>query len=112
MSRFSCWLAGFASVLLTSSSACAASEPIRVAVLETLSSPSAVVGKWWANHVQFAVDRLNANGGLLGGRKVEIVYFDTKGSPQEALVALKGATDQGLQFVFGTTGSHIAIALS
>ena len=89
-----------------------AAEPIKIAVIETLSTPSAVTGQWWANHMQYAVDQINAKGGLLGGRKIEIVSFDSKGSPQEALIAFKGVTDQGLRFVFGTTGSHIALALT
>ncbi len=46
------------------------------------------------------------------GRHIEVVTFDTKSSPQEALIALKAAADQDLRFVFGTTGSHVAIALS
>ena len=81
-------------------------------MIETLSTPSAVIGKWWANHMQYAVDQVNAKGGILGGRKIEIVSFDSKGSPQEALIAFKGVTDQDLRFVFGTTGSHIALALT
>ena len=87
-------------------------ETVRIAVIETLSSPPAVIGKWWSNHVQWAVDQVNAKGGILGGRKIEIVPFDSKGSPQEALIAFKGVTDQNLRYVFGTTGSHIALALS
>ena len=90
----------------------AAAETIKIAVIEPLSTPSAVIGKWWANHVQYAVDQLNAKGGVLGGRKIEIVNFDSKGSPQEALIAFKAVTDQDLRFVFGTTGSHIALALT
>jgi branched-chain amino acid transport system substrate-binding protein len=87
-------------------------EPVRVAVIEILSSPGALLGKWWANHAHFAVEQLNANGGVLGGRKVEALFLDNKGSPQEALIALKTATDQGVRFVFGAAGSHIGIALS
>ena len=89
-----------------------AAETVRVALIETLSGPPAGVGKWFANHVQMAVDQVNAAGGVLGGRKIEIVSFDSKGSPQEALIALKGVTDQGIRFVFGTAGSHVALALT
>ncbi len=89
-----------------------ATETIRVAVIEALSGPPAAVGKWWANHVQFAVDQVNAQGGVLGGQKIEVVPFDSKASPAEALIALKAVSDQGIHFVFGTTGSHVAIALS
>ena len=90
----------------------AAEPPIRIATIEPLSGPPAAVGKWWTNHAQFAVDQLNAGGGVLGGRKVELVPFDSKSSPAEALIVLKAATDQGIRFVFGTAGSHVAIALS
>jgi branched-chain amino acid transport system substrate-binding protein len=89
-----------------------AAEPVRIAVVETLSGPPAAVGKWWSNQVQWAVDQLNAHGGVLGNRPVEIVYFDTKSSPQEALIAFKNMTDQGIRFMFGTAGSHVALALS
>lgn len=109
-------LGAAAAVAATVIASCAmAAEPaqtVRIAVIETLSSPSAVVGQWWANHVQYAVDQVNAQGGILGGRKIEIVYFDSKGSPQEGLIAFKAVTDQGLRFVFGTTGSHVALALT
>jgi len=89
-----------------------AAETVRVAVVETLSSPPAVIGQWWTNHIQWAVDQVNAKGGVLDGRKIEIVTFDTKGSPQEALIAFKAVTDQDIRHVFGTTGSHVAIALT
>ena len=83
-----------------------------MAVIEPLSGPPAVIGKWWSNHVQMAVDQVNAKGGVLDGRKIETVFFDSKSSPQEALIALKGVTDQGIRFVFGTAGSHVALALT
>jgi branched-chain amino acid transport system substrate-binding protein len=89
-----------------------AAEPLRVAVIEPLSGPPAAVGKWWANHVLFAVDQVNARGGVLGGQKIEVATFDSKASPAEALIVLKAVSDQGIRFVFGTAGSHIAIALS
>jgi branched-chain amino acid transport system substrate-binding protein len=62
--------------------------------------------------VQWAVDQVNAAGGVLGGSKIEVVAFDTKGSPQEALIAFKAVTDQGIRHMFGTAGSHVAIALT
>ncbi|HEX4985577.1 MAG TPA: branched-chain amino acid ABC transporter substrate-binding protein [Burkholderiales bacterium] len=105
-------LALLAALLLGWAGTGTAAETVRIAVLETLSSPAAVIGQWWTNHVQWAVDQVNAKGGVLGGRKIEIVTFDTKGSPQEALIAFKGVTDQGIRYVFGTTGSHVALALT
>ena len=69
-------------------------EIVRVADIEPLSGAPAAIGKWWDNHVQMAVDQVNAKGGVLGGRKIELVPFDSKSSPQEALIALKAVTDQ------------------
>ena len=87
-------------------------EPVRLALIETLSGPGAANGTWFANHVQWAVDQVNKAGGVLGGSRIEVVQFDSKSSPQQALVALKAATDQGLHFVFGTAGSHVGLALT
>jgi branched-chain amino acid transport system substrate-binding protein len=101
-----------AALLCLSMQASQAAETVRIAVIETLSSPPAVIGQWWTNHIQWAVDQVNAAGGVLGGRRIEIVTFDTKGSPQEALIAFKSVTDQNIRHMFGTTGSHVAIALT
>ena len=42
---------------------------------------------------------MNAQGGVLGGSKLELVTFDNKANPKDALVALKQAIDQGIRFV-------------
>jgi branched-chain amino acid transport system substrate-binding protein len=54
---------------------------------------------------------INAQGGVLGGRKFEIVSFDDKANPQEALVILKQVTDQDIRYVASTISS-VAHALS
>jgi len=96
----------------TSSLAAEAKPPVRIAVLEAMSGPSAIIGKWWSNHVRYAVDQVNAKGGVLGGREIEIVFFDSKGSPQEGVIAFKAITDQNINVIFGTTGSNVALALT
>ena len=49
---------------------------------------------------------------MLGGAKFELETFDTKSSPQEALISLKQMTDKGLRYFFMGNGSNVAIALS
>jgi branched-chain amino acid transport system substrate-binding protein len=49
-------------------------------------------------------------GGALG-RKFEIVPFDDKLQPAEALIALKNMTDQNIPFVMHCTGSNVGSAL-
>ena len=37
---------------MPSSLAADAKPPVRIAVIEALSGPSAVIGKWWSNHIR------------------------------------------------------------
>jgi hypothetical protein len=52
-----------------------------------------------------AADRVNCEGGVLGGRKCEVVAIDNKASPQESLIMLKQATDQAIRCVASTISS-------
>jgi len=98
--------------ILVASAARPSDEDVRIAIVEPLSGPSASVGEWWRNHVRTAVERVNASGGVLGGRRVQLVEFDSKSNPQEAIVVLKTLEDQGIRFVFGTAGSNVGISIS
>ncbi len=89
-----------------------AQEPVRIAFIEGLSGPFANIGEIGLRHYQLAADSVNARGGVLGGRKLEIVPFDTKTSPQEALLVLKQAIDQGVRYIAQGNGSSVALALS
>jgi branched-chain amino acid transport system substrate-binding protein len=91
--------------------AAAAQETVKIAFIEGLSGPFANIGQIGLRHYQIAADTVNARGGVLG-RKLEIVPFDTKTSPQEALLVLKQATDQGIRYIAQGNGSSVALALS
>ena len=56
----------------------AAVEPLRIAVIASLSGPFALVGEWTVSQVRGAADLVNAKGGLFDGRKIEIVALDGK----------------------------------
>jgi len=84
---------------------------IRLAYIEALSGPLGAVGELGQKNLQFIVDDINARGGVLGGRKFELVRFDSKGSPQEALANLKAATDQDIVFIVQGNSSAVAGAL-
>ena len=89
-----------------------AAEPVRVAVLEPLSGPFANVGESNQRALQLAVDAVNARGGVLGGRKLEPVFFDHKMNPQEALLALRQVADRGIPYVVQGSGVNVTLALS
>jgi len=89
-----------------------AADSIKIGFLDPLSGPFANVGEHGAREALLAIEGVNAAGGVLGGSKFELATFDTKSSPQEALISLKQMTDQGIRFFFMGNGSNVAIALS
>jgi branched-chain amino acid transport system substrate-binding protein len=68
------------------------------------------VGQVSARSLQHEIDTINAGGGA-GGRKLELVNFDNKASPQESLAALDRAASQGIRFITQGSGSAVALAL-
>lgn len=87
-------------------------DAVKVAFLVPLSGPFAIVGETQIKHAQFFADRINASGGVMGGRKLEIVPMDNKNSPQEAMLLVNQIADRGIRFVSHCCASHVAVALS
>jgi branched-chain amino acid transport system substrate-binding protein len=101
-----------AAFALCGAGAAAAQEPVRIAYLAPLSGSLNVLGfEEWLRNFRAAADEVNARGGVLGGRKIEIVPFDNKGSPQESLLVLKQVVDQDIRYVASTISS-VALVLS
>lgn len=89
-----------------------AADTIKIAHIDPQSGPFALQGQMGSRHIQAAIDDINARGGVLGGTKLELISLDNKSSPQESLVALKQAIDQGVRFITQGNGSHVAHALT
>ncbi|GAA4400643.1 ABC transporter substrate-binding protein [Quisquiliibacterium transsilvanicum] len=83
---------------------------IKLVYTDPLSGPFAQVGDANLKQWQYVISYVNATGGALG-RKFELIPFDSKTQPAEALLALKSATDQGAPFLVHCSGSNIAAAL-
>jgi len=104
-------LAGVAFAALASlSGAAQAQGTIKIAYTDPLSGPFAQVGDQNLKQFQYIIDYINAKGGALG-RKFELVAFDNKSQPSDALIALKSATDQNIPIIMQCSGSNIAAAL-
>ncbi len=89
-----------------------AQETFKVAYIDPLSGPFANVGELMLTHLQFAVEDINAKGGVLKGTKLQMLQFDGKLSAPESASALQAAVDQGARVVFtGGSGSSIVTAL-
>jgi len=83
---------------------------IKIAYTDPLSGPFAQVGDQNLKQFKYILDWINSRGGALG-KKFEIVAFDNKSQPSEALIALKSATDQNMPIIMQCSGSNIAAAL-
>jgi len=87
-----------------------AEDTIKLAYTDPFSGPFASGGDEFLKAFQFIIARKNAAGGALG-KKFELVPFDNKSQPSDALIALKSATDQNMPFIMQCSGSNIAAAL-
>jgi branched-chain amino acid transport system substrate-binding protein len=102
------------SSLIATAGAASAAEPIRLALIEGLSGPFANAGEAVARNLVWAVERVNARGGVKlpgGNRPLELVRMDSKGNTEEALTVLKSATDQAIPVVLQGNSSATAAAL-
>src|SRR5207249_8796427 len=59
-----------------------------------------------------AIDEINARGGLLGGRKVELVIRDEEGNPSKGVTAARDVIErEGAVAVFGGLHSPVGLAM-
>jgi branched-chain amino acid transport system substrate-binding protein len=96
----------------TAKKAAPAAQTVKIAYLEGLSGPFAAVGQNILKHFQLAAEIVTAQKLAGPGIAFEIVPFDSKSSPQEALTLLRAIADQGIRYVAQGQGSHVAIPLS
>jgi branched-chain amino acid transport system substrate-binding protein len=87
-----------------------AQDTIKIGYIDPFSGPFASGGDEFLKVFAYIVTKVNADGGALG-KKFEIVSFDDKLQPAEALIALKNITDQNIPFVMQCTGSNVGAAL-
>lgn len=102
-----------AALAVAISASAAFADNIKIAFIDPLSGPFASTGTNGLHQYQFAAEHLiNDKGGVLGGKKFEIVGFDNKISPKESLIQLQVAIDQGIRFIAQGNSSGVANALT
>lgn len=65
----------------------ASGDTVKIGGLAPLTGKVANYGIATNNGIQLAVKKINDNGGILGGKKIDYIYYDEKGDPNEALTA-------------------------
>ena len=89
-------------------------QPIQLALIEGLSGPFANTGEAVHRNLLWAVERVNARGGIKtasGFRPLALQRYDSKGQNEEALSVFRAALDDGAQFVLQGNSSANAAAL-
>jgi branched-chain amino acid transport system substrate-binding protein len=71
-----------------------AQEPIKIGVVGPHSGPAAYDGLSTLIGAQVAAEEINNAGGVLGGRKIEIVPADSRGIPAESVSAYRKVVTQ------------------
>ena len=90
--------------------ALAESEPIRIGCLAAITGPSSAPTIGFNRGVNFAVEAINAAGGVKG-RKIEIVMRDTQGDPTKAVNATQELISQAkVHAIWGPVNSGEALA--
>ena len=99
------------------SAATPAAAPVKLALIESLSGPFANTGEAVFRNIFWAVERVNARGGVLlpaaqgGARTLQVQRYDSKGQNEEALSALRAAIDDGARVVMQGNSSATAAVL-
>ncbi len=84
---------------------------VKIAFIDPLSGGAASTGILAQKTHQFYIDAINAAGGI-NGEKIQLLSFDNKVNPQESLIQLKKALDDGARFVVQGNGSAVALAIT
>jgi branched-chain amino acid transport system substrate-binding protein len=84
-------------------------------MIEGMSGPFANTGEAVLRNLVWAVERVNARGGVTtadGKRPLVLNRYDSKGQNEEALTSLRAAIDAGAQFVFqGNSSANAAVLI-
>jgi branched-chain amino acid transport system substrate-binding protein len=101
-------LAGLAGVFLPAH----AQDSIKIGLVTALSGQSAKAGEAITRGLAVAIDEINAKGGLLGGRKLELVRRDDEGNPAKGVVAARELIfKEQVAVLFGGLDTPVSMAL-
>jgi branched-chain amino acid transport system substrate-binding protein len=89
-----------------------AKPPVKVALVAAMSGGSALSGEAIKRGLTVAIDEINARGGVLGGRKIELVVRDEEGNPSKGVAAARDVIErEGAVTVFGGLHSPVGLAM-
>ena len=86
--------------------------PVRIGTIAPLSGPGAFDGQLAVEGMEAMVELVNEKGGVLDGRKLELVKYDDKGNPEEGVSVAKRALEQDdVDLIVGGWFSSVALTM-
>ena len=87
------WSAGALGLALTAlplpAAPANAAEPVTIGSIEALSGPASRYGLAIRAGLELALDEVNAAGGVLGGRPLQLLFEDSAGQKEQAINAAR-----------------------
>jgi branched-chain amino acid transport system substrate-binding protein len=104
-------LAATIAALALAGPACAA-DPVKIGHVAALSGASAQSGEAITRGIQVAIDEINANGGVLGGRLLELVQRDDESVPPKGIIAARELISrEKVVAIFGGIDTPVGMAM-
>src|SRR5262245_20708343 len=89
-----------------------AAETIKIGLVTALSGQSALAGEAISRGMQLAIDEVNAKGGLLGGRQLELVRRDDEANPAKGVTAARELIfKEKVAVLFGGLDTPVSMAI-
>lgn len=102
-----------AAVQLAYAHGAVAADAVKIGLALPLSGSAATYGQEQQRGAEYAADLVNQRGGILGGRKIELVFEDDKGTPQGGVAAVQRLMSVGrVKAITGGTNSSVVLAES
>jgi len=89
-----------------------AQDPVKIGLVTALSGQSARAGEAITRGLQVAIDEINAKGGVLKGRKLELVRRDDEATPAKGVIAARELLfRERVAVLFGGLDTPVSLAI-
>jgi branched-chain amino acid transport system substrate-binding protein len=90
----------------------ASKEPVKIGLVAALTGESALSGEAIIRGLTIAIDEVNEAGGVLGGRKLELIRRDDESTPAKGIAVTRESIEQEkVAIVFGGLDSPVSLAM-
>jgi ABC-type branched-subunit amino acid transport system substrate-binding protein len=87
-------------------------DPIRIGVVTSLTGTLGTDGPTWRDATRLAAQEVNAAGGPLDGRPIELIVLDDETNPATAAGIGQQLVEQGVHGIIGAAASSVTLGLA